>query len=205
MSNTSDSRAIGWVRRFLPFCLLTLLPFLASCSEADDTVEEYANWEQKNEEAFLNIYNQALASSDGQWKVIRAYTKADTYNGAIDPYDYIVVEVRETGAGTVSPCLTDSVSIHYKGWLLPSYSYSKGYSFDGSYDGEYNKATSHPVNDVTPGGFIKGFATALQHMHVGDYWRVYIPYTLAYGESGTSGIPGYSMLIFDLRLQDIWN
>ena len=49
---------------------------------------------------------------------------------------------------------------------------------------------------------VDGFATALQRMHVGDYWRVYIPSELAYGESGNSSVPGYSLLIFDLILID---
>jgi FKBP-type peptidyl-prolyl cis-trans isomerase FklB len=50
---------------------------------------------------------------------------------------------------------------------------------------------------------IDGFSTALQHMSVGDYWRVYIPWELGYGTSGSgSTIPGYSVLVFDLALID---
>ena len=46
------------------------------------------------------------------------------------------------------------------------------------------------------GGFIDGFTTALLKMHPGDHWQVFIPYQLAYGESGNSSIQGYSMLRF---------
>ena len=50
---------------------------------------------------------------------------------------------------------------------------------------------------------IDGFATALLNMHVGNYWRIYIPYQLGYGKSGSdSTIPGYSILVFDLTLLD---
>jgi FKBP-type peptidyl-prolyl cis-trans isomerase FklB len=46
-------------------------------------------------------------------------------------------------------------------------------------------------------------------MHVGDRWRVRIPYTLAYGESAnTSGsvtIPAYSNLVFEIALYDFWH
>ena len=53
-------------------------------------------------------------------------------------------------------------------------------------------------------GVITGWTTALQYMHPGDVWRIYIPYSLAYGESGNSSgsvtIPGYSTLIFDVEL-----
>ena len=51
-------------------------------------------------------------------------------------------------------------------------------------------------------GVLEGFATALQHMHRGDHWRVTIPHQLGYGASGTTGIPGYSTLIFEIRLVD---
>jgi len=37
-------------------------------------------------------------------------------------------------------------------------------------------------------------------MHIGDRWKVYMPYQLAYGESGSSSIPGYSTLVFDMTL-----
>ena len=186
------------------FIAVVSLLGLASCSEAEDTVEEYADWEEKNDEAFMKLYNEATAMNSPQWKVLRAYSKSDTNYGVVDPYDYIVVNVLETGVGSTSPCMNDTVAIHYQGRLLPSASYANGYVFDSSYDGEYNKLTSHPYDFATPGDFSIGFSTALQHMHVGDYWRVYIPYTLAYGESGNTVIPGYSMLIFDLRLQDFW-
>jgi FKBP-type peptidyl-prolyl cis-trans isomerase FklB len=49
---------------------------------------------------------------------------------------------------------------------------------------------------------LEGFATALQHMHRGDHWRVTIPYQLGYGTSDYNSIPGYSTLIFDIRLVD---
>ena len=40
-------------------------------------------------------------------------------------------------------------------------------------------------------------------MHRGDYWRIYIPSSLGYGDSGSgSTIPGHSVLIFDLTLID---
>ena len=49
-------------------------------------------------------------------------------------------------------------------------------------------------------GLTDGFATAVQHMHIGDKWLVYVPWTLAYGESGNSSIPGYSVLRFTIQL-----
>jgi len=38
---------------------------------------------------------------------------------------------------------------------------------------------------------------------VGDKYRFFIPYDLAYGEQGTQGIKPYSTLIFDVELVSI--
>ena len=45
--------------------------------------------------------------------------------------------------------------------------------------------------------------TALQDMHVGDLWEVYIPWNLAYGSSASGSTPKYSDLIFELYLAEI--
>ena len=94
------------------------------------------------------------------------------------------------------------MNIHYRGKLLPSKSYAEGYDFDSSWSGDYNLATMQPYDALPVNGYIDGVATALQHMSIGDRWEVYIPYQLAYGKTGfaTGGIPGYSMLIFDVTL-----
>ena len=49
---------------------------------------------------------------------------------------------------------------------------------------------------------LDGYATVLQHMHRDDYWRIYIPYQLGYGETDNGSVPAYSVLIFDLTLID---
>ena len=37
-------------------------------------------------------------------------------------------------------------------------------------------------------------------MHVGDRWEVYIPAEMGYGKLSQPGIPGGSVLIFDIEL-----
>ncbi|MBD5419635.1 MAG: FKBP-type peptidyl-prolyl cis-trans isomerase, partial [Bacteroides sp.] len=47
---------------------------------------------------------------------------------------------------------------------------------------------------------IPGWIIAMQKMHVGDRWEVYIPAEQAYGKRSVPGIPGGSTLIFDIEL-----
>ena len=61
------------------------------------------------------------------------------------------------------------------------------------------------IGNSSGNSLIDGFATALQQMRRGDRWMVYRPYQLGYGASGSGEIPGYSTLIFDLRLVDFWS
>ena len=47
---------------------------------------------------------------------------------------------------------------------------------------------------------IDGWIIALQQMHVGDQWELYIPAEMGYGKFSQPGIPGGSTLIFDIEL-----
>lgn len=193
----------------LPLSLLTLLLLLlASCQESDDTLEAYPDWQNKNEQAFLKLYQEAkvaIAAGDKGWALVRGCLRADSIAGEyVEPTDYIVVQVLESGAGTVSPFYTDTVAVCYSGRLLPSTYYPQGLNFDSSFYGSYDPAVSTSYHGRA-GSFIEGFSTALQSMHRGDHWRVYIPYQLGYGSTATSSIPAYSTLIFDMWLDDFWS
>lgn len=89
------------------------------------------------------------------------------------------------------PQATDTVTTHYKGTLID------GREFDSSY--KRNAPASFPVQ-----GVIKGWTEALQLMHVGDKWQLFIPADLAYGATKRSElIEANSTLIFELELLDI--
>ena len=47
---------------------------------------------------------------------------------------------------------------------------------------------------------IEGWIIAMQQMHVGDKWEVYIPAEMGYGKFSQLGIPGGSTLIFEIEL-----
>ena len=91
--------------------------------------------------------------------------------------------------------------MNYRGQLI------NGTVFDQSYQGELDPETATPRKFLV-GAVIAGWSTALMKgfggMKAGDQWKLYIPYPLAYGKDGTEGIPGYSTLIFDVNLVDIF-
>lgn len=185
--------------------LATLL--LTACKETDDEVEEFPNWEQRNEQFFTNKYNmvkQQVGAGSKTWKIFKSYSKAP--DAPEVPTDYILVHVLEEGTGSGCPLYTDTVRCHYRGQLLASTSYvdaadnELGIVFDKSWTTEtYQPALSVPAK-FSVSATVDGFSTALQHMHIGDHWLVYIPYQLGYGTSDRTGIPGYSTLVFDLSL-----
>ncbi|MBC8618152.1 FKBP-type peptidyl-prolyl cis-trans isomerase [Parabacteroides faecis] len=102
----------------------------------------------------------------------------------------ILYKVTEPGSGTVSPGPDNVVSVHYRGTLID------GREFDNSY--ERNCPEAFRLNQV-----IEGWQIALQQMHVGDKWVVYIPYTSGYGNRASGPIPAFSTLIFEVELLGI--
>lgn len=58
--------------------------------------------------------------------------------------------------------------------------------------------------DIGPNaGMIPGFKEGLQQLHVGDKATLFIPYHLAYGASGTRGIPGKTNIIFEVEVLEL--
>jgi FKBP-type peptidyl-prolyl cis-trans isomerase FklB len=86
------------------------------------------------------------------------------------------------------PKLTDTVTTNYEGKTID------GKVFDSSF--QRGEPASFPVN-----GVIKGWTEALQLMHVGDKFELFVPSDLAYGEQGAGAdIAPYSTLIFMVEL-----
>ena len=50
---------------------------------------------------------------------------------------------------------------------------------------------------------IEGWIIAMQQMHIGDKWELYIPAEMGYGKFSQPGIPGGSTLIFEIELLGI--
>lgn len=110
--------------------------------------------------------------------------------GVIETKTGLQYKILKDGYGK-SPSINDDVKCHYHGVLLD------GTVFDSSR--ERKEAAIFPVSAVIP-----GWSEALQIMHEGSLWRLFIPPDLAYGEQGAGGMIGpNATLIFDVELLEI--
>lgn len=100
---------------------------------------------------------------------------------------------RSKTAANLTPMLTSTVTVGYKGWLID------GVGFDSSYTSLGSTASFTLSDDL-----IDGWKIALCNMHVGDSVRIVLPYQQGYGVLGRSpSILPYSTLLFDINLVDI--
>ncbi len=91
------------------------------------------------------------------------------------------------GTGDTSPTASDTVEVHYSGWLLD------GTKFDSSVD--RGSPATFPLN-----GVIAGWTEGVALMKVGEKRKFLIPADLAYGSAGRPSIPPNSTLVFDVEL-----
>jgi len=86
-----------------------------------------------------------------------------------------------------------TVVVHYTGYLID------GTKFDSSYDrGEPFTFT------IGAGQVIKGWDEGIAYMREGGDATLIIPSDLGYGSNGACSIPGYSTLVFDVRLITVY-
>ena len=102
----------------------------------------------------------------------------------------VYYKVLQAGEGKSTPTVRSIVSVHYKGSLID------GKEFDNSY--KRNCPEAFRLCEV-----IDGWQLALQQMHVGDKWVIYIPYELGYGNKASGPIPAFSTLVFEVELLGI--
>ncbi len=96
-------------------------------------------------------------------------------------------QIIKLGAG-VNPKASDSVTVHYSGWL------TDGTSFDSSV--ERGQPATFGLNQV-----IGGWTEGVQLMQPGAVYRFEIPSALGYGDRGSPPkIPGGATLVFEIEL-----
>lgn len=96
-------------------------------------------------------------------------------------------QVLKEGNGK-KPTAKDTVMCHYEGFLVD------GTVFDSSI--QRGEPATFSLQQV-----IAGWTEGLQLMQEGAKYRLFIPYRLAYGESGASpAVPPFATLVFDVEL-----
>jgi len=174
----------------LPVLFLMLLSF-TSCSETSE-ISQYDNWQPRNQ-AFLDSLQSVIDSkSNPNLFVITpmSSSKVKIYAEKVDGY---------VGEGNF-PLDTDTAQVYYRGKLI------NGEVFDDNFEGESPDPNFDvPYKTAVGSGVITGWTEVLRLMKKGERWKVYIPYQLAYGTSGSGSILGYSTLIFDINLIKFWS
>ena len=95
----------------------------------------------------------------------------------------------EGNAQSATPSVRSIVTAHYTGKTI------NGKTFDSSRGGV---PLACRLCDL-----IEGWIIAMQQMHIGDKWEVYIPAEMEYGKFSQPGIPGGSTLVFKIELLGI--
>jgi len=213
-------RKVSYVLFTACLCILQSV-VLVGCKEKDDTYSPYYNWQARNAvwfEQAADTARRAIAEakteygdsweSHCEWRMYKSLMRSADTSGALS--DSIVCKIVAKGSGTVCPTATDSVSIHFRGWLMPTEyvvdnSGTKEPSmevFTQTYYGSFNPLIAAP-QQMYVGGTVEGFQTALQYMVEGDDWMVYIPAKLAYNENGSGVIPAYSTLLYRMYVEKV--
>lgn len=211
------------MKKIIDFFLLFVLvcPFVAACDDDDDTDPEWVGWQERNDAYFIakmDTARQAIAQAQAEygddwedyctWRVYKDLALAAETVGDYD--DSICVEVINRGTGSGCPIYTDSVRVNYRGMLIPNElssttAYQNGYVFaytgiSSEYEDVFDSVTAMPVL-MYVGSLTAGLCTAVQYMHIGDLWRIYIPAALGYGSSASGYVPAWSTLIFEIELK----
>lgn len=202
-------------------CCLFLSAFaLVACEENDATFNKYEGWKQRNVVYFEQVADtarRAIAAAKAEygdqweqncdWRMYQSYYKVA--GSAAKLTDSICVKVLNAGTGKGCPMSTDTVRVHYRGMLMPTKDVINGKDTIVQDVFDYSFVPPLDLNLAFPkllgvSGTITGFGTALQYMHCGDRWMIYIPETLGYGGTAQDKIPAYSTIMFDVTLVDYY-
>ena len=150
--------------------------------EMDKTMQTFAEARMKEMQA--QFEKEIAANAEAGKKFLEENGKKEGVKTTDSGLQY---KVEKEGKGA-KPTKDDSVTVHYEGRLLD------GTIFDSSY--ERKEPVVFKVTNVIP-GWVEG----LQLMSEGSKYTLYIPSSLAYGETGAPpSIPPNSTLTFDVEL-----
>lgn len=152
---------------------------------SDEELMEAFQFVQQRAEEKQNALNDAAAQAGREF--LEDNAKRDGVQVTESGLQYEVLTATEGK----QPKASDTVRVHYTGTLID------GTVFDSSV--ERGEPVDFPVLAVIP-----GWVEALQLMHVGEKYKLFVPSDLAYGAtSPTPLIPANSTLLFEVELLDI--
>lgn len=229
-SHLSKRSLVGFFTQTLRACCMLLLVgcglWAAACTSEDNSNPVYDNWTVRNTAAFadtLRVARTEIAKARAQygekweehtpWRVYGNYTLGKGGNPTAK--DSVVVRVVNSQLSAAEalkaprPLFTDTVRVDYIGRLMSTAEEPKGKIFDhtgpSSSENDVFNTMFNTASKLAVSTTVVGFSTALQQMHLGDRWRVFIPAKGGYGNTTTQSVPAGSMLTFDLQLRSFWH
>lgn len=119
--------------------------------------------------------------------IITEYLSKHNIN-AVSNSSGLYYNIEKVGVG-VKPLSTSQVRVSYKGY----------FSDETIFDESDEQGVIFGLESV-----IKGWTEGIPYFNEGGSGKLYIPSSLAYGTNGTTGIPANSVLIFDIKLLDVY-
>ena len=86
------------------------------------------------------------------------------------------------------------IKFDFKGYLMLT-----GELFEETY------GQRDPIIHVLGNPMFPGLQSAFTHMNAGSIYRFYFPQNLAFGASGSEGVPPYTPVIYEVELHEIYN
>lgn len=182
----------------ITWMLVVMLFTLAACSDDDDKIVIDEAWKEIN-----------LAAFDARLQDAKTDASLFTINSE-SGNGQIICKILKKGEGTETIYYTSKVNCYYKGCFVTNEDgevvadrdsvLTQGEVFDSRLRENGDDKVLFEVDDS---GLRDGFATALQHMHEGDIWEIWMPYQLGYGVSGYDDIKPYTTLVFQIEVTDI--
>jgi len=191
----------------ITWMLVVMLFTLAACSDDDEN-------EIVIDEAWKEIN---LTAFDARLQDAKTDTSLFTINSE-SGNGQIICKILKKGEGTETIYYTSKVNCYYKGCFVTNEDgevvadrdsvLTQGEVFDSALrengdDPALMTGGSTIIVNGQSQSTTDGFATALQHMHEGDIWEVWVPYQLGYGISGSGSIKPYTTLVFQVEVKEI--
>jgi len=173
------------MKYFLSFTLSILIGLVVFSSCLTDTDTD--RWRKANNEFMTSLNDSIDIYPIEKNDSLLSVEKGSFYEESA-PSGIYYKSLRK-GSGKL-PLIGQTVTISYTGWLYDNTEFDSG-------ELSFSLGT----------GTIEGYTAVVQRMHVGDIWKVYIPYYMGYGSTdyyySSPNIPAYSALIFRMELKSV--